>query len=507
MAELLAVARQLHPDAIALSDEFAALTWAQLDARVNRWIHVLREVGLQPGQTIAIVAENRRETFEALLACLHTQIIVVPVNWHLTAEEIAYLLDDAPAHAVLADPAHVATTADAATGRNLVRLVFGDEPVGEFAAVEPLLSAASDTEPADQACGGVMPYTSGTTGKPKGVVLSLIRAGRPLAEVTRALDFLGRAFEVPDDGHVLLCGPWYHSGQMFFALFPLLRGSALTTRYGFDPAEVLRVVDAAGITLTHLVPTQFIRMLRLDDSTRAAFRGDSLRRVWHGGGPCPLDVKRAMIDWWGPVLVEYYGATENGIATLIESADWLRRPGSVGRATSGAELLVVDEHGTPVPAGISGRIFVRRRSGRGFEYHNAPTQTSEAYLDSAHFTYGDIGRLDEDGYLYLTGRHKDVVVSGGVNIYPAEVEAVLLDHPQVRDAAVIGVPDMEFGEQVRAVVEVEPDATVADLETLLDQYCRTRLAGFKVPRSYHFVDRLPREESGKIRKQALRNSA
>jgi long-chain acyl-CoA synthetase len=350
--------------------------------------------------------------------------------------------------------------------------------------------------------GSVLLYTSGTSGRPKGVVNPLLRLGAPIDRVAATAAAIGGALGIDAGGRALLVGPWYHSAQLFFSQFPLLLGSTLVMHRRFDPVRVLETIDRERITMSHLVPTQFIRLLRAAEPHRAAFGGDSLSRVWHGGSPCPPEVKQAMIDWWGPVFTEYYAATEAGIATLIDSPAWLRKRGSVGRALPPTEIVILDPAGTPLPAGEEGAVAIGRPPGRGFHYHEAPDKTAAAYVGADTFTVGDVGYLDEDGYLFLTARSVEIIVSGGVNIYPAEVESVLLGHPAVRDAVVFGVPDEEFGERVKALVEPEPGAHLDD--EVLDAYCRTRLAGFKVPRSYDFVDELPREPTGKIAKQALR---
>jgi acyl-CoA synthetase (AMP-forming)/AMP-acid ligase II len=486
----------------AMVDQGGAVSWRTLGERVNRWIDLLTSRGLGPGDRLATVLGNRRETFEVLLACLHTGITVVPVNWHLTEPEIAYILADSGSRALVVEEAYASTAARAAGGCPVL-LAVGEQDIACFAAVEPLLAAADPGEPAAQSCGSTMLYTSGTTGAPKGVVNDLFVVGAPFSRVGRLADYARVVLDVPARERVLLDGPWYHSSQLFFALLSLLQGSCLVIRRHFDPAATLEAIDREQITAVHLVPTQFVRLLRLDGASRRAFSGASLRRVWHGGGPCPVDVKRKMIDWWGPVLLEYYGATEGGAVTLINSHDWLRRPGSVGRAVPPSEIIVVGEDGMPLPPGESGRIFVRRKTGRSFRYHNAPDKTRSAHLAPDTFTFGELGHVDEAGFVFLTGRAQDLIVSGGVNIYPAEVEAVLLTHPAVRDAAVIGVPDEEFGERVIGIVEPEPDAPDG-LETLLDEHCRRSLAGYKSPRAYHFVDALPREATGKLRKDALR---
>lgn len=493
-------------EAIAIVDERGALSWRELGDRVNRWIDLLTGLRLGSGDRLGCVLGNRRETFEVLLACLHTGITVVPINWHLTEPEIGYILADSGSRGLVVQPRYAATAAGAArlAAQPIVKLVLGELDRDGFSAVEPLLAAACADEPAEQTCGATMLYTSGTTGAPKGVVNGLFVVGAPFGRVAKLAGYARVVLGVPARERVLLDGPWYHSSQLFFALLALLQGSRLVIRPHFDPLATLQTIDREQITATHLVPTQFVRLLRLDPAARAGFSGASLRLVWHGGGACPAEVKRAMIDWWGPILLEYYGATEGGVVTLIDSADWLRRPDSVGRPVPPCEIVIVDERGEPLPAGQTGRIFVRRK-GERFRYHNAPDKTRSAYLASDTFTYGEVGQLDEAGYLYLTGRAQDLIVSGGVNVYPAEVEAVLLAHPAVRDAAVIGVPDEEFGERVAAIVVPEPDAP-AELARVLDGHCRQSLAGFKAPRVYHLVRELPREATGKLRKDALRDS-
>jgi acyl-CoA synthetase (AMP-forming)/AMP-acid ligase II len=383
--------------------------------------------------------------------------------------------------------------------------VLGAAECAGLAPVEPLLAAAAPGEPADQVCGSLLLYTSGTTGAPKGVVNGLFTTGAPVTRVEALLGYAGHTLGIPADGRILLVGPWYHSAQLFFALLPLLRGSSLVIHGRFDARATLAAIDLHGITMCHLVPTQFVRLLALPAADRADFAGTSLKRVWHGAASCPPDVKRQMIDWWGPVLVEYYAATEGGIVTMIDSVDWLDRPGSVGRPVPPTEVLVVGPDGAELPPGTVGRVYLRRKRRRTFHYHNAPDKTRAAHLDADVFTYGELGRLDADGYLYLTGRETDMILSGGVNIYPAEVESVLLAHPEVRDAAVIGVPDPEFGERVLAVVQpATATADLAELASTLDRHCRATLAGFKVPRRYELTGGLPRDDNGKLRKQVLR---
>ena len=512
MAVLLGPAEGTPPGSAAVDDGVRSATRAELDGRVNRWIGLLRGLGLRTGDAAAVVAGNRVETVEVLLACLHSGVTAVPVNWHLTPAEVAYQLADSGAALVVADVARAPLAAAALAlveGDRPPALVFGAEPVDGLRPAEPVLAAQPDAEPADQVCGALMLYTSGTTGRPKGVINTLFVTGTGFERVERLLAYSGSALGVPADGVVLLVGPWYHSAQLFFSVLPLLRGSRLVMRDRFDAAETLALLGRERVTECHLVPTQFVRLLRLPEAERAAFDGSSLRRVWHGGGPCPVDVKRGMIDWWGRCLVEYYAATEAGVVTMITADEWLERPGSVGRAVPPTEVLILDDDGEPLPAGQPGRVFLRRPSRRNFRYHNAPEKTAAAHLGPGVFTYGELGHVDADGFLYLSGRRQDLILSGGVNVYPAEVEAVLLEHPAVHDVAVVGVPDDEYGERVLAVVEpaaTDPPADPDDLARTLDAHCRGRLAGFKVPRLYRLVPELPREPTGKLRRQALQET-
>jgi long-chain acyl-CoA synthetase len=501
MAELLTRMVAGRPAATAIRDDFSSVDWAGLNRRVNRWINLFRANGLGAGDVVSFVTGNRIGTFEALLAGMHAGITIVPVNWHLTAGEIAYILADSGSRALLTQPEHADVAAEAAAkaGTISVGLVLGDEPHAGLTPVEPLLAKASDTEPADQCSGDVLLYTSGTTGHPKGVVSGRFVPGAPVANVAGTVELLGTALGIRDGGRGLLVGPWYHSAQVFFTMFPLLRGCDLVLRERFDAADTLATIDRDGVTICHLVPTQFVRLLRTDP---AGFTGASLERVWHGGGPCPVDVKRAMIEWWGPVLYEYYAGTESGITTVIDSPDWLAHPGSVGRAVPPNQLVVVDGDGVEQSPGTTGTVYLRRPPDRDFSYHNAPEKTAAAHREPGMFTLGDVGHVDAAGYLYLTGRSVDLIVTGGVNVYPAEIEAVLQVHPAVRDVAVVGVPDPEFGEQVKAVVELEDGVSATDEE--LDRHCRAALAGFKVPRSYDFVPSLPREPTGKLRKREIR---
>jgi long-chain acyl-CoA synthetase len=304
----------------------------------------------------------------------------------------------------------------------------------------------------------------------------------------------------------LLEGPLYHSAQWAFSVGPLLGGSTVVMRHKFDPAEMLELIDRYQVTNLHLVPTQFIRLLKLDEATREAFDGSSLVVAAHGAAPCPVDVKRRMLEWWGPKVHEYYGGTEGGFLTAISGEEWLAHPGSLGTETGMVELMIVKEDGTPAAAGEPGQIYFRSRLGSDFEYHNAPEKTAAAHLEPGVGTLGDIGYLDDDGYLFMSDRKIDMIISGGVNIYPAEIEGVLVGHPAVADAAVFGIPNDEMGEEVKAAVElVDGSEPSESLAAELMAHVRQHLAGYKAPRSIDFEDALPRHPTGKLYKRLLRD--
>lgn len=516
MATLIQATAETRADEMAIKDEFGETNWADFNSRVNQLIHALRAAGLQTGDTFAVVSGNRREYIEAFAAAAHGGWLLVPVNWHLVAEEVAYVLSDSGSKAMLVDARFIElgeATLEQPDRPNLNAVVimgseadaFAEEATSFFT-YEDFLAEQSSEEPDNQALGGPMFYTSGTTGHPKGVKSALSQTGAPVETLKMIGDGISGMLSIESGGRSLLAGPIYHSAQWAFSFLPLLAGSSIVMRHKFDAAETVRLIDEEKITNTHLVPTQFTRMLRLSDDEKSGYRGDSLKIVWHGAAPCPPEIKRQMIDWWGPVVCEYYGSTEGAIVTTVTAEEWLNKPGTLGKPTPITEIIVVREDGSRAEVGESGQLYVRNLMGSDFEYHNDPEKTEKAHLEPGVYTFGDIGYLDEDGYLYMSDRKIDMIISGGVNIYPAEIEAVLISHDAVLDAAVFGIPNDEFGEEVKAAVELAKGIEGSpELEEDLIAHCREHLAGFKSPKSVDFEDSLPRHPTGKLLKRLLRD--
>ncbi len=511
MAYIIEKIVQRKGDDVALVDERGSTTWRAFNDRVNQTIHAFRAAGMRTGDVVALMTQNRREYFEVMVAAMHNGLVVVPVNWHWVGTELAYVLEDSGARALVVEDHYLPVAVEACQGLEgcpLRWVIASDSGLpATFESFESVLARQSTEEPTDQSGGGPMFYTSGTTGFPKGVRSGISATGGDLALVELVAQSAMGLLGIPTDGVSLLEGPAYHSAQWAFSVFPLL-GSASTVvmRRQFDPAELLELIDRHQVTNLHLVPTQFVRLLKLPQETQAAFDGSSLVNVVHGAAPCPPPTKARMIDWWGPVISEYYGGTEGGFLTYVTSPEWLERPGTLGRSTATCELMIINDDGQPSPVGVSGQIYFKSTVGADFEYHNAPEKTEVAHLAPGVGTLGDIGYLDEDGYLFLSDRKIDMIISGGVNIYPAEIEGVLTSHPAVEDAAVFGIPNDDMGEEVKAVVQLtggrEPSVALADE---LITFVRQSLAGYKAPRTIDFSDSLPRHETGKLYKRLLRD--
>lgn len=478
------------PDAPAIIEGDSITTFAELDARANQLVRALADRGVGPGGSIAMMVTNRIEFVEVCAAAMRGGLRLTPINWHLTATEAGYIVGNCGAAAFIGD-VDASGSHDAAPP-DLVRLATG----GPLDGFEDYRSAVDTMapDPVDARLGSMMLYTSGTTGHPKGVA-------KPPGLVPA--DLLNVNGVSPGDPH-LVTGPLYHAAPLTFGLlFHLQWGGSLVMMRQWDAAEALRLITDHSVTHAHFVPTMFHRLLSLPDEVRNAADVSSLQRVHHGAAPCPVHVKHAMIEWFGPIIYEYYAATEGGAST-VDSETWLSRPGTVGRPEDGT-VVIGTEEGEPLPTGEVGVIYIKSPRADAFEYFGDAEKTAATFRMAGHFTLGDMGRLDEDGFLYLTDRSSNLIISGGVNIYPAEVDAVLLTHPAVGDGSVIGVPDDEWGESVVAVIEVrdghEPSDHLADE---IRAHCREHLAAFKVPRRVEFVDALPRTDAGKISRHLLR---
>jgi long-chain acyl-CoA synthetase len=492
------------PSHVALLDAAGTATTAgELLAAVNQLTHGLRARGLAPGDAVAAVLPNSVEALQLYLACLQSGWYLVPINFHLVAPEISYIVDNSDARILVAHERFAEVCGDAATALGWSRdRCFAVGEIGGFAPYRELLDGQPTTTPVDRTCGRLMNYTGGTTGRPKGVRRPL--PGVPPDEVTTWPGPLP-AYGVPPLGdHVhLCCTPWYHTAPMVFVGGSLHSAHTIVLMDGFDAERMLQLIERHRVTHTLTVPTQFVRLLALPEDVRRRYDVSSLQLVAHGAAPCPPEVKRRMIDWLGPILVEYYAATEGG-GTLAFSDEWLAKPGTVGRARGTTEILILDDDGNRLPAGQIGNVYLGNEGPR-VEYFKDPAKTAAAHR-GRYVTVGDIGYLDEDGYLFLCDRKTEMVISGGVNIYPAEIESVLILHPQVRDVAVFGIPNDEWGEEVKAVVEPAPGA-VAGEELAADilRFCEGRMARYKIPRSIDFEATLPRDESGKLWKRKLRD--
>lgn len=485
-----------RPDEIALRDPDLELTWADADARLRPATNALLGMDLGPERRVAVLASNSADTLLAYVACTLAGASAVAVNAHLTAPESAYILDNSGAAVVLCDAEHAAVAA-AAAGQSGIRnvIAWGDAtlPTG----VRHWSEWATDRRepPTDVQPRRTLVYTSGTTGRPKGVELPHTSwvGGADIREHISRLT----ANSMVGHGRHLVVGPMYHSGPLTSTR--LFAGGAPVTVLGkFDADAVLTAMERDRIASTIMVPTHFQRLLALPEERRRTADVSSLRFVLQVGAACPVPVKRAIIDWFGPdVVFESYGASEVGTTCMISGREWLSHPGSVGRAVPPFEAFVVGPDGKPAPRGTEGQLWFRDTAGHGIRY------ISGAGSDDETFTLGEIGRMDEDGYVWITDRASDMVVSGGVNIYPAEVEQALVEHPKVAEVACFGIPDAQFGERLVALVvprQADQAPTYDDLVT----FARERLAGYKVPKVVHVVDSLPKSAVGKLDKRAMR---
>lgn len=490
---------RLKPDAVSIHAPRGTRTFGQVHANANRLAAVLRRAGLKPGDHLALLCPNTPEFVETLAATQRSGFRVTPINWHLSPPEVAYIVADCTAKAFVAHADFATAALESVNDALVCKLAVGGEIEG-FASYAEALAAESDADPEHPVLGGTMMYTSGTTGRPKGVYRRRVLVIPPQwGEGTL------KGYDMDRDVN-MCCGPAYHAAPLAFDVAqPLAAGVTIVLMEKFDPEAWLANVERYRVTHVHMVSTMFQRLLALPAEVKARYDLSSLRYVLHGAAPTPPEVKRAMINWLGPILYEYYAASEGGGNFFITSQEWLAKPGSVGRLDPASGARIVDDKGEDVPVGEVGQIYFAHSPIARFEYFNDQAKTRAAELGGGHFTVGDMGYVDEDGYLFLTGRTAECIISGGVNIYPQEVDNELIKHPAVRDVCTIGAPSDEWGEEVKSVVSLNPGWRGDEaLARELIAFARERLAGFKTPRSIDFADEIPRSEAGKVQRRQVR---
>ena len=502
MPEFAAALAAADPHAVALADHYRDLTWTEVNDTLNRCANLLLAMGLGPKRRVSIFAENAGETALAHLGGLLAGCSTVPVNFHLTAEEAAYIVSDSESQVIFCDESTVSRAQHAATEAGVGTVImWGDDvPAGVQSWTSWLEAGSPEHPPMDVIPLPNLLYTSGTTGLPKGTELppTMFAGGGNMAEHLAGLKKNGLA----GFGTHLIVGPMYHTGPLS-GMRLLVAGDSSVIRGRFDAEATLAAIDKYKTATTVMVPTHFVRLLALPDEVKAKYDVSSMKLIAHTGAKCPIDVKRQMIEWFGPVFRDSYGASEVGTTCAISSEEWLEYPGSVGKAISPFVAMILDEDNNELPPNTEGRLYFKDETGRGVVYPNDPEKTAAAHIAPGVFTLGEIAYMNEQGYVYLTDRFSDMVVSGGANIYPAEAELILIDHPQIADVACIGVPDADMGESLKALV-IPTDRNNLPDEAAIISWCKERLTSYKCPRSVDIVDSVGRNTMGKINKRKLR---
>ncbi len=495
---------QRSPNQIALiTPEGERTTNAELLQSANQIVHALRERGFQPGDTVATVLRNEPAIIEIYLAIAQAGYYLVPINHNLVAPEIAYILQDSDAKILVCSKEFTPQCNNAMNSIDFpVEARFSTQLAEGFLEFSELKTGQPTDMPSDRLPGTVMNYTSGTTGKPKGVRRPIPEAD-PDSIATQLGMFLMLFGIVPEGENVhLCCSPLYHTAVLNFTTYSLHLGHTVVILPKWDAEEYLRSTQEYKVTHTHMVPTQFHRLLALPERTRSQYDISSLTHVIHGAAPCPNETKQKMLDWFGPVVYEYYAASEGG-GTLATPQQWLKKPGSVGTPWPISQIKICDDNQEECPTGEIGTVYIKMGD-ISFKYHGDSDKTEKAWLDG-FFTVGDAGYMDEDGYLYLCDRKSDMIISGGVNIYPAEIESALHQHDKIADVAVFGIPHSDWGEEVKGVVELlDGSAGTEDLAEDILAFCRANLAKYKCPKTIDFIQVMPRDPNGKLLKRKLR---
>lgn len=495
---------QSQPDkpAVIMAGSGETVSFAKLDENSNRIAHLFRALGLRHGDPVAVCMDNRARFFDIAWAAQRAGQVLVPVSSRLTAPEIAYILEDSHAKLLVASD-FLGDKLDqlADFGPPLERFITGSEHHG-YRNLESAMKKMLATPIDDERAGVDMLYSSGTTGRPKGVKLPLPE-DPDIAQANALVMLVMQAFGLSGDDIYLSPAPLYHAAPLRWCLTMHKLGATLVVMEKFDPERCLALIEEHKITAGQFVPTHFVRMLKLPEEVRAKYDVSTMRCAIHAAAPCPIQIKEAMIDWWGPVLKEYYAGSEGNGFTFITSEDWLTHKGSVGRALLGT-IRICGEDGEELPVGEVGTVHFE--GGPQFEYHNDPEKTAESRNRHGWTTLGDVGKVDEEGFLYLTDRKSFMIISGGVNIYPQEIENRLITHHKVADAAVIGAPDEDMGERVVAVVQpLDMGDAGDDFAAELEAWLREELSGVKIPRQFDFRAELPRHPTGKLYKRLLRD--
>lgn len=478
-----------------------ASTYGELAALAHQIVHGLRARGLGDSATVAVLLPNDSDIVAWSLACHEAGWYVLPINYQLSVGEISTIINHSEANVLVASARYTQLIpSDEQMAGVALRISIGGEIEG-YEPIAQVLAGQPTTPPEDRRQGSIFTYTSGTTGAPKGIRRTIID-GDP-SDVAEAASLFGRAFGwEPFVGCHLVCAAMHHVGTHSFYMGALNVGQGLVIMPKFDAETCLQLIDRYRVTTSYMVPTMFHRLLQLPEQVRARYDVSSLRSVVHSAAPCPRELKQEMMDWWGPIIYETYGGSE-GAATIAKPHRWLEKPGTVGRAVRGVQIEILDDDGVPVSTGQTGHVYIKTEA-KPFSYHGNAALTAASYR-GRRFTIGDLGYLDKDGYLFLQDRAKDMIITGGVNVYPAEVEHVLMTHPAVGDVAVIGIPHPEWGEEIKAFVVLRGAEGSPALERELIQFCESRLAHFKRPRTVEFREQLPRTDAGKLYKRLLRD--
>jgi long-chain acyl-CoA synthetase len=492
--------------AVILHPSGRQVSFAELEARANRLAHYFRRAALAEGDTVAVLMENNEHLHAVMWAARRGGLYYAVINTHLTPAEVGYIVDNSGAKAIISSRAMFKVCENLAqhlpNGLPELRMIADDDGTGSAAGwrrYPDCVADQPDTPIADEIEGDLLQYSSGTTGRPKGIRRELPHL--PPAGAPNVLSALLMAIGMTSDSVYLSPAPLYHTAPCLWTMAVQATGATTVVMEKFDAEQALECIQRYRVTHGQFVPAMFVRMLKMPDATRDSYDLSSLKRVVHAAAPCPVDIKRKMIDWWGPIVDEYYSSSEGAGVSFITAEDWLQHPGSVGKPLMG-EAHILGQQGEELPAGQPGQIYFD--SGIAFEYLNDAERTAESRHPRGWVTVGDVGYLNEQGYLFLTDRRHHMIISGGVNIYPREAEDVLVTHPKVLDAAVFGIPDDEMGQSVTGVVQtVDPSDATDEFARELMGWLRERLAHYKCPRSISFEAQLPRTDTGKLYKRKL----